>query len=193
MWNGSTSVIRLPLLALCCLVAQSCPTLVTRGLWTVDCGPPGSSVPGIFQVLILEWAAISSSRGPSRPKDRICASSKSPALQTNSLLCAAWTDSFAQGPWSSEVPLFFFLFFFCYFTASWSSRWSQYPEMISRQKDRVCISMGKGVQYPLDLSCPPATRDYWVLETWLVGTEMSWMGEIHNGFWTPNKSSKISH
>ena len=28
----------------------------------MDCGPPGSSVHGIFQARILEWAAISFSR-----------------------------------------------------------------------------------------------------------------------------------
>ena len=38
------------------LVAQSCPTLM-------DCSPPGSSVRGISQARILEWVAISFSRG----------------------------------------------------------------------------------------------------------------------------------
>ena len=36
-------------------VAQSCPTLCG----SVDCSPPGSSVRGILQARILEWAAIS--------------------------------------------------------------------------------------------------------------------------------------
>ena len=40
-------------------VAQSCPTL--RHL--MDCSPPGSSVHGILQARILEWVAISFSRG----------------------------------------------------------------------------------------------------------------------------------
>ena len=40
-------------------VAQSCPTLCG----SVDCSPPGSSVRGILQARILEWAAISFSRG----------------------------------------------------------------------------------------------------------------------------------
>ena len=35
----------------------------------VDCSPPGSSVHGILQARILEWVAISSSRGSSRPRD----------------------------------------------------------------------------------------------------------------------------
>ena len=35
----------------------------------IDCCPPGSSVHGIFQARILEWVAISFSRGSSRPRD----------------------------------------------------------------------------------------------------------------------------
>ena len=35
----------------------------------MDCSPPGSSVHGILQARILEWVAISLSRGSSRPRD----------------------------------------------------------------------------------------------------------------------------
>ena len=34
------------------------------------CSPPGSSVHGILQVRILEWVAISFSRGSSQPRDQ---------------------------------------------------------------------------------------------------------------------------
>ena len=37
----------------------------------VDCSPPDSSVHGILQARILEWVAVPSSRGSSRPRDRI--------------------------------------------------------------------------------------------------------------------------
>ena len=47
-------------------VAQSCPTLCNP----MDCSPPGSLVHGIFQAWILEWVAISFSRGSSQPRDR---------------------------------------------------------------------------------------------------------------------------
>ena len=47
-------------------VAQSCPTLCDP----MDCSLPGSSVQGIFQAIVLEWIAISFSRGPSQPRDR---------------------------------------------------------------------------------------------------------------------------
>ena len=36
----------------------------------VDCSPPGSSVHRISQAGTLEWVAISSSRGPPRPRDQ---------------------------------------------------------------------------------------------------------------------------
>ena len=47
-------------------VAQSCPTLCDP----VDCSLPGSSIHGILQARILEWVAISFSRGSSRPRGR---------------------------------------------------------------------------------------------------------------------------
>ena len=42
-------------------VAESCPTLCDP----MDYSPPGSSVHGIFQARVLEWVAISFSRGSS--------------------------------------------------------------------------------------------------------------------------------
>ena len=41
---------------------------------SMDCSPPGSSVHGIFQAKILEWIAISFSRGSSWPRDWTCVS-----------------------------------------------------------------------------------------------------------------------
>ena len=43
----------------------------------MDCSPPRSSVHGILQARILEWVAMPSSRGCSRPRDRTCVSSVS--------------------------------------------------------------------------------------------------------------------
>ena len=40
----------------------------------VDCNPPGSSVHGISQARVLEWVAISFSRGYSPPRGRTCVS-----------------------------------------------------------------------------------------------------------------------
>ena len=49
-----------------CLVTQLCPTLCDP----MDCSPPGSSVRGTSQARILQWVAISFSRGSSRPRDQ---------------------------------------------------------------------------------------------------------------------------
>ena len=47
------------------LLAQSCLTLCDP----MDCSPPGSCVHGIFQARMLDWVAISFSRGSSQLKD----------------------------------------------------------------------------------------------------------------------------
>ena len=47
-------------------VAQSCPTLCDP----MDCSLSGSSIHGIFQARVLEWIAISFSRGSSWPRNR---------------------------------------------------------------------------------------------------------------------------
>ena len=46
-------------------VAQSCPTVCDP----MDCSLPGSSLHGILQARVLEWVAISFSRGSSQPRD----------------------------------------------------------------------------------------------------------------------------
>ena len=48
-----------------CLVSQSCLTLCDA----MDYSLPGSSVHAILQARILEWVAISSSRGSSQHRD----------------------------------------------------------------------------------------------------------------------------
>ena len=39
--------------------------------YPMDCSPPGSSVHGFFQTRILEWVAVSYSRGSSQLRDQI--------------------------------------------------------------------------------------------------------------------------
>ena len=46
-------------------VAQLCLTLCNP----MDCSLPGFSIQGIFQARVLEWVAISLSRGSSQPRD----------------------------------------------------------------------------------------------------------------------------
>ena len=60
--------------------------------WTI--APPGSSVHGIFQARILEWVAISFSRGSSWHRDRTCASCLSCIGQWILYCWATWETPF---------------------------------------------------------------------------------------------------
>ena len=53
-------------LAAAAKLLQSCLTLCDP----MDCSPSGSSVHGILQARILEWVAMPSCRGSSRPRDQ---------------------------------------------------------------------------------------------------------------------------
>ena len=53
------------LVCVCVLVPQLCPTLCDP----MGCCWPGASVHGILKARILEWIAISFSRGSSQPRD----------------------------------------------------------------------------------------------------------------------------
>ena len=74
-----------------CSITQSCPTLFD----SMDCSPSGSSVYGISQARILEWVAISSSRGSSRPRDQTCISCVS---------CIGRQVLYHRGTWESLLP-----------------------------------------------------------------------------------------
>ena len=63
-----------------CVSAQSCPTLFDP----MDCSLPGSSIHGILQASILEWVAMSSSRGSSWSRDRTLI--QLPAMQEMQIL-----------------------------------------------------------------------------------------------------------
>ena len=68
------------------LVTQSCPTLFD----SMDCNPPGSSVHGILQARILEWVAISFSRGSSWHRDWTRTFCISCIGRWNLYNCATW-------------------------------------------------------------------------------------------------------
>ena len=100
------------LLVVCCLVSKSCPTLLPL----MDCSLPGSSVHGISQVRIVQWVAISSSRGSSQPRDQICTSC------IGSWIYYQWTTweahwyyiyAFFPGPWIWIYAIYQALIFSC--------------------------------------------------------------------------------
>ena len=62
----------------CVCYVQICACSVTKLCLTLcdpmNCGMPGSSVYGISQARVLEWVAISFSRGSSQSRDLTCVS-----------------------------------------------------------------------------------------------------------------------
>ena len=67
-----------------------------------DSSPPGSSVPGIFQARILEWAAVSSSRGSFLPRVQTHISCVSCIGRWILYHCAPWE---APSKWVKLSPL----------------------------------------------------------------------------------------
>ena len=64
-----------------CVCARVCAHTGVKSLQScltrcdpMDCSPPGSSVHGTLQTRLLEWVAMSFSRGSSRPRDQTCIS-----------------------------------------------------------------------------------------------------------------------
>ena len=73
----------------CCLCAKRAQLFLL--LWNpMDCSQPGSSVQGIFQARILEWVAISSSRGCFQSRDQTRFSCNSCIGRQILYHCATW-------------------------------------------------------------------------------------------------------
>ena len=99
-------------------VAQSCLILCDP----LNGSPPGSSVHGISQTRILEWVAISSSRGSSQPRDRSWASHIAGKFFT------VWATREGQyyikmTPFSSPLIFHYYCHYY-YHVAAWAPCWS---------------------------------------------------------------------
>ena len=91
-----------------CLCVRAC-SVMPDSATPIDCSPPGSSVHGILQARILEWAAISFSRGSSPPRDQTRISYMSPALAGGFFITGTTWDPVSvpegksqEGTWSLE-------------------------------------------------------------------------------------------
>ena len=73
-----------------CHLCVCCVFIVLLFVTPMDCSLPGSSVHGIFQARILEWVAISSSRGSSWLRDQTCVSYVSCAGRQILYHCTTW-------------------------------------------------------------------------------------------------------
>ena len=84
LWSIDTSIISFSLFEgkMCFILGASkdggeqlfCHSVVSSSCDPKDCSLPVSSVQGISQARILEWVAISFSRGSSQPRDQTCIS-----------------------------------------------------------------------------------------------------------------------
>ena len=82
-------------------------SLWPHGLYSL----PGSSVHGILQARILEWVAISSSTGSSKPKDQTCISWVSCIGRRVLYRCTTWEPSrLKKIVWPGSSWCFNFLF-----------------------------------------------------------------------------------
>ena len=72
----------------------------------MDCKPTGSSVHGILQARTLEWGAMPSSRGSSRPRDQTCICSLPLLPYGESLLHVTYNQFCFQFSSSACFPLF---------------------------------------------------------------------------------------
>ena len=128
-------------------VAQSCPTLFDP----MDCSISGFSVHGTFQARVLEWVAISFSRGSSRPRDWIQVSHIAGGFFT------VWAIREAQ---LIHIPSANFLIIFSFSSVGKESAWNA--------GDLGLIpglggSSGEGNSNPLQYSCleNPMDREAW--------------------------------
>ena len=78
-----------------CAPSLSCVQLFCDPM---DCSLPGSSVRGIFQAKILEWVAVSSSRGSSQLRDQTRGSCNYCIGKVVLYHCAAWEPHHGLSP-----------------------------------------------------------------------------------------------
>ena len=88
-YSNSAAFIAVVLFALSCQLFCS----------PMGCSPPGSSVHGSLQARMLEWVAISSSRGSSRPRNGTHVSYVSCIGRRVLYHCATWDDTCDNMPY----------------------------------------------------------------------------------------------
>ena len=126
--------------------AKSCPALCN----SIDCSPPGSFAHGISQARILEWVAISFSRGSSWPRNRTQVSCIAGRFFTN------WATREAplkkvQSPFPGLGPIYLsnLISFHCHLSlstlgkpdSSWESRSHEVQSLLEDISD-ACWSSG---------------------------------------------------
>ena len=86
---------------------------MSYSLWSMDCSPPSFSIHGTLQARILEWVAISFSRGSSRPRDR---TQVSHVAGRRFNLCTTWLNIYYQNLSKfTQIVVLLKIFFFQFY------------------------------------------------------------------------------
>ena len=142
----------------------------------MDCSPPGFSVHRISQARILEWVAMSFSRGSSQPRDRICISCISRGIlyhwatwkPLESLaaaakllqLCPTLCDPIDSSPPGSPVPGILQSRTLEWVTISFSSAWKWKVKVKSLSHVRLFATLWTAA-YQAPLSMGFSRQEYW--------------------------------
>ena len=117
----------------------------------MDCSLPGSSVRGIIQARILEWVAISFSRGSSQPRNRTWVSCIAGRFFTDwATLAPEIKQTFVSTnlaclltfEWPAAGPHTFFWLHFHYTVTTFNSHEKQFfKRVIAKKKKKFCIQI----------------------------------------------------
>ena len=105
-------------------------SVVSDSVTLLDCSLPGSSVQGILQAGILEWVAISSSRGSSRPRDLTYIPCVSCIGRWVLYHWATW-EALEQWLWFSDLDI-------CW---TFSYKWTAWMYGVKESKGQFCYQL----------------------------------------------------
>ena len=174
----------------CVLVTRSCLTLCDP----MDCSPPGSSVHGILQARILEWAAISFSRGSSRSRNWTWVSCIAGRLFTDwatrkTYNCSAVTLFRSMIKWSRKIILALWVWgSLVHWTKAsvlnWcqggraNSQWMSTAWVVYLTKMSCCCSVAKSrltLCNPMDCSMPGSSGLHYLSD--IAQIHVSWVSD----------------
>ena len=133
-------------------------SVVSDSLWPIDCRPPGSSVHGVFQERILEWLAISFSRGSSQLRDWTCISCIDRWILHH---WATWEASLCCS--MKQIIYKYVCVCVCVYISPWGRGWEGDSQILTHVIDEILrfsyIVIGEGNGNPLRYSCLENRRD----------------------------------
>ena len=177
--KGFKSILPQVCVCVCVYTCVSC-SIMSDSLGLMDCSSPGSSVHGILQERIVEWVAVSFSRGSSQPRDWTQVSYTTGRFFTiwatreaqdflktsiNSFQPAGLPHGFQtfQFPQFCEpIPLYVYIYIYTYIGFSCGSAGKESARNLGNLVSIPGLerSPGEGKGYPLQYSSPENSMNY---------------------------------